>query len=396
MHPGNPALDALVFGQCLNKLEDIDQPPPFRLHGGHDTDKGDGSNNGDDAGPEEPDNLHEPDELDEPDKLDEDGNGPPKGPPIQVEAGGDPPGPEDVDNGIAALNEHPVLRNIYLRTWGQYAFAGATQNAIQSILESHKLVLCASVELGVFPPEFMAEIEKMPTTLRALESRIGMDFSDVLTIYPVCPECGKCYTMDELFRLRDPQCIQHMADPQCSGILYTEATLADGTQKRTPTKSFPYNSLLAMVRQLLSHIGITDFMQHWRCDRDEPVNNAPPPVQPQEWFNRMEQDNLFGQMDEAWGWRSQATGLEQHFVNGEYVDEARGVKPLSLSHLPLGLNLGMNMDGFRASLGKFVAAGHYSVNGVYIVVNNLPPHLCMLIENMILVIAVPGPKEQKG
>ncbi|KAF8594306.1 hypothetical protein BDV93DRAFT_401515, partial [Ceratobasidium sp. AG-I] len=38
----------------------------------------------------------------------------------------------------------------------------------------------------------------------------------------------------------------------------------------------------------------------------------------------------------------------------------------------------------------------YSVNGAYIVVNNLPFYMRTLIENMILAIVLPGPKEPKG
>jgi hypothetical protein len=37
--------------------------------------------------------------------------------------------------------------------------------------------------------------------------------------------------------------------------------------------------------------------------------------------------------------------------------------------------------------------GKYSVTGVYITINNLPAHLRTLPENMMLVIAMPGPGE---
>ncbi|QRV83198.1 Transposase family tnp2 [Ceratobasidium sp. AG-Ba] len=54
------------------------------------------------------------------------------------------------------------------------------------------------------------------------------------------------------------------------------------------------------------------------------------------------------------------------------------------------------MDGFRAFRGKYSVSGNYTVNGVYIIVNNLPFYLRTLIENMILAIVVPGPKEPTG
>lgn len=37
--------------------------------------------------------------------------------------------------------------------------------------------------------------------------------------------------------------------------------------------------------------------------------------------------------------------------------------------------------------------GKYSTNGVYIIINNLPFYLRTLIENMMLVIVMPGPNE---
>ena len=45
--------------------------------------------------------------------------------------------------------------------------------------------------------------------------------------------------------------------------------------------------------------------------------------------------------------------------------------------------------------GKYAITGLYSVSGAYVIVNNLPFHVRTLIENMILVITIPGPKEPK-
>ncbi|KAG8724353.1 hypothetical protein FRC09_019802 [Ceratobasidium sp. 395] len=239
----------------------------------------------------------------------------------------------------------------------------------------------------------------MPVTLRALERRIGMDFSDSITVFPTCPveTCGKRYTFEELAALRDPQCTRHVEEPRCHGILYTETVLADGTRKRTPTKSFPYNSLIRALGRLLSRIGMPDFMQHWRGPGDEPLEpeDVPPPLQAQDWLNQVQFEDRFSDISQGWHWRSEATGLHRHYDGQEYVDEPTGDEPLSLSRLPLGLSLGMNMDGY-AFRGKFTAGGNYSVNGVYIVVNNLPFYLRTLIENMILAIVIPGPKEPKG
>ncbi|EUC53635.1 transposase family Tnp2 protein, partial [Rhizoctonia solani AG-3 Rhs1AP] len=317
---------------------------------------------------------------------------------IQVppdDAGGAPgdPGGDDAGWNFPALDEHATLRNIYLRVWVQYAFHGATQETIQAMLESHKSALLAGA--NYYPPEFLDQVYKMPTTMRSLERRLGMDFSELVTIYPVCPECGKRYTMDELYALPRPQCQRYIED-QCAGILYTEITLADGTRKRTPARSFPYNSLLAALGRLLSRVGIADMIQHWRRNPgDAPLENPPEPQDTQEWYERIGPHTRFGDITRASSWHAQATGLRRGFNGEEYVDQPTGNAPLSLARLPIGLNLGVGADGYRVFKGGF-AASNYSANGVYIVVNNLPFFLRNLIENTILALVLPGPHEPKG
>ncbi|KAG9094478.1 hypothetical protein FS749_012395 [Ceratobasidium sp. UAMH 11750] len=236
-HPADPKHNALAFGKMLTHLQELGPPPPLQIRGGHD--KGEGGGEGDAGG--EDDKQGEDGGGDAPDNLGGGGEVLPEAPPIQVqpfEAGGEhgPEGPDDEGGRVAAFEEHSLLQNIYLRTWAQYAFHGATQDAIQSTLESHKLVLRVSAGLGNFPLDLVAQIDKMPTTLHALEHHLGMDFTDILQVYPICPlrDCGKCYTMEELAMLNNPQCTRHVAD-RCEGIFYSESVLADGTRKQTPT-----------------------------------------------------------------------------------------------------------------------------------------------------------------
>ncbi|KAH7333034.1 hypothetical protein B0J17DRAFT_736463 [Rhizoctonia solani] len=265
--------------------------------------------------------------------------------------------PEDLgDDGDAQrtwpLNEHSILRNIYLRTWVQYAFAGATQDSIQAILESHKSTLLALAELrgDAFPADFIAQVHKMATTLHSLERRLGLDFTDLVIIFPVCPEpdCGKRYAMEDLEALRNPQCVRHVGEDRCPGILYSETKLATGKQKRTPNKSFPYNSLPKALGRLLSRPSIARFMQHWRRNGDEPIEeDIPPPLDPNEWFNQIGPGNKFCDVSKAWGWRNQEVDLRRRWDGGlrEYIDEPTGEEPLSLTRLQYGLSLGLNSDG---------------------------------------------------
>ncbi|QRV71999.1 Transposase family Tnp2 protein [Ceratobasidium sp. AG-Ba] len=390
LSPADPAADVELFGRFLYRDQVPDDPPPLRLRGGHqDNDdeqsEGDGNDEGDQGdGP----NPEDEDEDDDPPEM--------HLPPADIEADPDAPGNEN--DAAHALNEPPTILNIYLRTWALYAFSGVTQDVIQSVLESHKATLLAEARRGDFPAEYLARIQNMATTLRSLERRIGMDFADLITVYPLCPmpECGKRYTLEELNELPDPQCVRHVGELRCHGIMYTELTLVDGTQKRTPTKSFPYNSLPHALSRLLCRTGMTDYIQHWRRPGDEPADQNIPPLMPEDWIGRMNLEDRFSDITEAWGWRSHSTGLQRAWNGEGYEDEPSGYEPLALSRLPFGLSLGLNMDGFQAFRGKFAASGNYSVNGVYIIVNNLPFQLRMLIKNMILAIVIPGPNEPKG
>ncbi|QRW20897.1 Transposase family Tnp2 protein [Rhizoctonia solani] len=106
-------------------------------------------------------------------------------PPDDAEGPPKPPG-NDGGAGMPLFDAHPTLQNIYLRTWAQYAFNHATQDSVQSILESHKLALMANAQY--LPQPLVEEIQQMPLTLRSLERRLGMDHSELIRIYPVCPE----------------------------------------------------------------------------------------------------------------------------------------------------------------------------------------------------------------
>ncbi|KEP46825.1 transposase family Tnp2 protein [Rhizoctonia solani 123E] len=397
---GDPVADAVIFGSLLHKPRKVMTPPPLRLRGGDDGDRGPGEGGVDEDwggmdwagnrnyGGDGPDN---PDDQD-PEEGVEAEHPEIQVPPDEPREAPEDPGDEGAGAEIPALNEYPVLRNIYLRVWVQYAFAGATQSSIESMLKSHKFSLLASSIFGGFPPELIVQIQNMPTTLRSLERRLGLDFSDLLIIYALCPDpnCGKRYTMEELNELPSPRCTRHVAGLQCHGIMYEERTLADNTRKRIPMKTLPYNPVPAALGRLFSRVGMLDLAQIGKQDE------ADAPADPQTWFDQVGPDDPFGSMKKTWWWPTQLVGLQRELVNGEYVDVPTGNAPLFLTRLPVGFSLGVNMDGFGATRGKFSRHGGYSVNGCYIVVNDLPFYQRTLIENMILALVIPGPNEPKG
>ncbi|KAG8724752.1 hypothetical protein FRC09_014817 [Ceratobasidium sp. 395] len=246
-----------------------------------------------------------------------------------------------------------MLRSIYLQTWALYAFGQATHDTIQATLKSHQLALRATAQYGAFPPELIAQIKNMALTLHALERPIDMDFSESIMVFGACPIEGysKRCALEQIAALPNPRCIRHVADLCCSGVLYTEKTLADGTRKQTPTKQIPYDSLPHALSCLSSRSGVPDSMQPWRIPDDKPVdadrldNGNIPPLAAQDWFDAMGPDRPFGTISEGCKWRTEATGLCRLLGGQELVEEATGEGPLSLTWMRLGLSLSLNMDG---------------------------------------------------
>ncbi|QRW24950.1 Retrotransposon-derived protein PEG10 [Rhizoctonia solani] len=148
----SPCLDVDYFGKYLMNLSVSGATRPAPLPLGNDPLPSDAKEpHHDDPYIEDDDNADTyPDNPDNPDNPDD-----PEGvlveePPIRVppdDAKG-PPGPpgNDAGAGMPLFDAHPTLRNIYLRTWAQYAFNHATQDSVQAILESHKLALMANAQ----------------------------------------------------------------------------------------------------------------------------------------------------------------------------------------------------------------------------------------------------------
>ncbi|CUA73103.1 similar to conserved hypothetical protein [Rhizoctonia solani] len=110
----------------------------------------------------------------------------------------------------------------------------------------------------------------------------------------------------------------------------------------------------------------------------------------QEWLDSMPENRRFGAMSEGWGWKSQHARMTREYDLQErrYHDLEPEDGPVSLVSLPNGLSLTIFFDGIQAHEHQ-----KYEVQAVYITVNNIPSHLRALIENIILVIVIPGPNQ---
>ncbi|KAF8594344.1 hypothetical protein BDV93DRAFT_403094, partial [Ceratobasidium sp. AG-I] len=271
----------------------------------------------------------------------------------------------------AAFQGPARLRNILVRTFLLAAFSGVTKDAIRSILLSHKLSLEAGAETGELPAEILEALPKIPLSLRTLERRLGVDTDTLLINFTICTSCGKRYSPAQIEDAREPGCTRVIGDDPCGNPLYTESLLYGDVRKRKPFKSFPYLPVAVALERFLMRPGIKELLQHWRGNDN--VGDGPPLTQ-QNWNERQEPQAPFGDISQAWGWKAQHAGITRSYdlEDGTYGDDMPDGDPKSF-------------QGFKN--------GKYSITGVYIIVNNLPPAIRTLPDNMILVMAMPGPKE---
>ncbi|KAF8598152.1 hypothetical protein BDV93DRAFT_512771 [Ceratobasidium sp. AG-I] len=247
---------------------------------------------------------------------------------------------------VAFDNEPKDFRNIMIRVYLLSAFSGVTNESIAEILTTHKMEFQMLEARGQLSEELRLRLPFFPKTLRTLQNRLGMNINELFSIFALCPLCGTRYSMDHINRSDHPACTYSIAGKECREPIYRETRLYGGTRKRIPFKSFPY---LPLARSLERNLDLWD----------------------------------------GWGWRNQLVGLDRQYdeETGRYGDLPTEELRL-LVWLPFGLSLSINIDGFQVH-----KRGKYSVQGVYIVINNLPLQLRTHPENMILVTVMPGPKE---
>ncbi|CAE6450794.1 unnamed protein product, partial [Rhizoctonia solani] len=268
-------------------------------------------------------------------------------------------------------------------------FAGATKKDTHSTLENIRLALEDGADAGELPADIQDALPKMACTIQSLRHRLGVDTKSLLQVYTLCTACGKRYSSDFIKNAITPCCPNLIGDEPCDTILFTETILCNGKQSRRPIKSYPYLPISLAIERLLSRPGMKELMQLWR-EQGLDDQGVWEPSTRQDWLDGMPEDAFFGDISEAWGWRSQHARMTREYDHpeGRYHDLEPDDGPCSLVSLPYGLSLAINFDGVEVHKHK-----KYEVQGLYITINNLPSYLRTLIENMILVLVIPGPNQ---
>lgn len=173
--------------------------------------------------------------------------------------------PSDSDDDLPqAFNEHPAIRNAYIRVFLLSSIQGSTHQAVQMHLEG--ITLARRSAKAQFPEADFPGLEKMADTLATAEKRLGIFTENFITYYFLCDICWQPHHPSELAQLADAVC----SEPACSGTLFTSKQLSDGTIKRTPTKILPYVPLKKVIQHLLMQPGKYEQLQQWRGDDDAP------------------------------------------------------------------------------------------------------------------------------
>ncbi|CUA68980.1 POC1 centriolar protein homolog A [Rhizoctonia solani] len=301
--------------------------------------------------------------------------------------GNDPDDPDDPDaepyeevdpaEYCAAFQEHPDIRNAYVDVIVQKVLYGVNHRALNHQLKAAQRHLRSNPDI---PADGLA---RMALTIRTVEQRLGLDSSDIITTYTLCPLCERSYHPDYINETDSDTC----QNVNCNGVLYDTRILASGQRKRVSRRTFVSASVVGWLRRMLNYPGISELAHHWQTeDHQELVE----PLSAEEWFAHLDMDRPLADFTDGLEWCSRAAGMDrvEDEETGEVEDRSLINPQIRLSSIPFGFSLTLSTDWFQPT-----REGNYSVGACYISLNNLPRHLRFLRENICLVLVMPGPKE---
>jgi hypothetical protein len=238
-----------------------------------------------------------------------------------------------------AFDEHPVIRNAYVRASLAHNFHGTTHEATRLILGGMKLSLTAARNAA--PSLEIPGLETMAQTLRTAEKRLGLDLDDFIVYLFLCDKCWRPHNPSELYKLSSPEC----SVEDCAGCLYESKTLSGGAEKRTPTLMVPFVPPDRAIQRILLQPGKLQQLNEWRGPGDEPGRIAPTMAEGYEAFP--DPSKPMKDISDGYAWRSIWAGLERRRTGIWSLKDVdvRDVRQRFVS-LPCGLVWQINLDWY--------------------------------------------------
>lgn len=221
-------------------------------------------------------------------------------------SGGSSPEPEDPFSDLSelppAFDEHPLIRNGYIRIFIDAAFNHATHESVKQQLSLlfHTLSEIERTSALGFPG-----LDTMARSLPTLERRLGVSSDQFIRKYFVCNQCWHRHEWDDLYHLTTPECTQEF----CGGTIYTTKPNSRGREVRTPTKIFPTTPIIPWVQRLLLRPGKLEELNAWRAEGDEP-GFLPPLAEVQAGLEAFDDPKQpLSDISDGLGWRAMSAGM---------------------------------------------------------------------------------------
>lgn len=237
------------------------------------------------------------------------------------------------------MQDHPAIRNAYIRAYISASFFNATHVAVSHDLEGKECLLRTTQSAN--PDIEYPGLDRFARTLPTLLKRLGLTTDNFIVYLFVCNVCWKLHHPSQLNDLETSHCNTE----DCPGLLYTQKQLADGSSKRTPTKILPYVPPERALQRIFLRPGKWDQFQHWRRPGDDPM--AVPPIPGRGFDSFPDPDKPLTDLYDGWGWRAIQAGLQRR-RGGPWEVEDADVFELHqrFVSLPCGLVWQMNIDWY--------------------------------------------------
>ncbi|KAJ7358085.1 hypothetical protein DFH08DRAFT_1042899 [Mycena albidolilacea] len=282
--------------------------------------------------------------------------------------------PADESTVPSAFNDHPAIRNTYIRAFVGAAFEGMTRNAVANMLEGSRVIFLSAEGSS---SEFQG-LSHFARTLSTVEKRLGVLTNELIIRLFLCPTCWKPHSPAELARLESPDC----QEPDCDGKLYTVKRLLSGAEKRTPILTLPFVPPERAIQRMCLQPGKVAQWQEWRRPDDSAGRKEPSKLKGYAAFP--DPNKPMTDITDGWGWRAIQAGLERR-QNG--VWEVWDVDVLELKQqfvaLPNGIIIQINIDCDKN--------GCHSTGAIYATICNTPRRFQYLREETILLMIFLGP-----